>query len=258
MKDYNTVKITAIFFSKSFISIMLLSFLLIIICDVRWVIDEYVYRINEYSVFYKLLLFRCETIEDNIFFWLYPLIASSPYVLYKGQKLTKQQDNDTGQDIINESVFAFIVGGCMIFVAFMFDFVIMSLITQTTMPVPNDLISGYGANNIFSEVFYQKPRLFVFIWSIVGFFFGGSFSFLCFNVTKVVKIKYRAFLLLMLMYVVEFFVASIMDKSSWKELLYADHLRNDSIYVFIINWLIIVLLGVLFSLLAKTKEKIKG
>ena len=256
MKSFDNIKITDIFFGKSFVSVMLFSFSLIIICDIRWAIDEYVYKINEYSVFYKLHSFHCETIEENIFLWMYPLIASSPYVLFNSKKMSNQQNRDICCDIIKESVLAFIVGGSMIFVTFIFDFVTMSLITQTTMPVPNDLISGYGANNIFSEVFYQTPRLFVFIWSILGFFFGGSFSFLCFYISKLVKNQYTTFLLLMIIYVVEFIVASIMDISSWKELLYADHSRNDSIFIFFINWISIVLLGAVFGLFAKIKGKI--
>lgn len=58
--------------TKSFLLTMLFSFLLIILSNAQWIIDEYINQKNCYSVFYKLISFSCNT-KGAIFFTGYTL-----------------------------------------------------------------------------------------------------------------------------------------------------------------------------------------
>ena len=128
------------------------------------------------------------------------MIASLPYSLWKYHELKDESGEITGYRILKDSTLAFLTGGLIIFISYMFDFWILSLFTRTTFPAPNDLISGYCSSNIFSEVFYSKPRLFVFIWGILGFFYGGAFSFLCLNICELFNQAIISYVLLLIIF----------------------------------------------------------
>ena len=51
------------------------------------------------------------------------------------------------------------------------------------------------------------------------------------------------------------FIASKINISSWRNLLYADHARSDSIFVFFVNWMSIVLIGLVIGTLARLKKR---
>ena len=245
MKYKINLEIKKIVKTKSFLLPMLLSFMLIIISNVQWAIDEYIYIKNCYSVFYKLISFSCNTKGAIVFYWLYPLIASLPYSLWKYYESKKKSDEIIGHGFIKEAIQAFVTGGLIIFIAYMFDFWMLSLISHTTFPVPNGLITGYCSRNIFSEIYYSKPRLFVFIWSILGFCFGGAFSLLCLNISKLLNNIICSYIILLIIYFSEVFISSKINIPSWKDILYADNLQNNSILVLFLNWLSIVLIGII-------------
>lgn len=106
---YNVfLKVNKIINSKSFLFTVLFSFLLIIVSNVQWIIDEYINKRNDYSVFYKLISFTDLTKGATVFYWVYPLIASIPYSLWKYHEGPKTSGKIINYSIVTESIMAFL------------------------------------------------------------------------------------------------------------------------------------------------------
>lgn len=253
MTELKRIKTGNVLKSKAFGITLLSAVLLVVLSDIQWYVDEYVREINAYNSFNKLICVSPVTYGGMIFYKIFPLLVSVPYTVLK--YCDKKKNGCDKDDFVSDLIPAFFSGGLIVFISYAVDFWLLSLITGSYYPFPNDMISGCSSGCFMSECFYLHPRLFVFAYAVLGFCFGGLFSFLCVSIFNLVKKVSVSLFLIMAVYFGEFFLAGMSGISSWMELLYSDHYRNDDGVTYLVNLLSIAAIVIIINTVLMLKNK---
>ncbi len=248
------LKLKYILASKAFFITIFISLILITVSNAQWLIDEYINHTNNYSIFNKLLLMKNETKGSYIFYWAFPLLASTP-CSWNYSRISKNEQNQTNTSIKNtftQISIAFITGGIVIFLSFIIDFWMLSMITKTVYAVPNDMTTSYHPQQFCSQIFFESPRLFVLIWSFIGFLWGGAFSLLSMALYFIVKKLPIMYFLEIAIYILNYLISIKLHITPWNNLLCASYSSENFFY----NILSVICISIIFLFLKYFIEKI--
>ena len=243
---------------------------LIIIADVLSWFQLYRQDIDVYtSVFYKWLGVNRGMNEGIYFFMALPLLTAFAY------SWSVSYDRNSGyiSQIITRTsrrkyftakfLVTFISGGMIFVGALILDYMLLAMFSPTYIPIPGDLSSSMDPFRFCSDIFYQNPYLFVLIWCVIAFFWGGAMSCISMAAGMFIK-KYVIssivpFLIftaeqILAVYIMQKYMITIKDLSIglvWTDMLYAspstsslpEHILCSITFITIISTLIYTLRG---------------
>ena len=117
-----------------------------------------------------------------LFFLVFPILASFPFA----NSYMQDEKNGYMRSVftrISKSTYflakwlaTFFSGGVAVTIPLVFNFVIMTMIYPIVGPFVESGVSGVLDVNTFSSLFYKSPLLYVVLFILIIFVFGGSFS----------------------------------------------------------------------------------
>lgn len=156
---------------------------LLVLADVIYQFILYLQDVDVYtSVFYKWLGVNNGLFVGNLFFLTLPLLTAIAY------SWTVSFDRSSGyiQQIITRSgrgsyftakyLVSFLSGGIIFAGALLLDFLLLATFSPAYQPIPGDLASFMDPMHFCSELFYQNTYLFMLLWLITAFFWGGAMA----------------------------------------------------------------------------------
>lgn len=243
------------FFCKSFKVTMFFSLLIIVISNYKWLYDEYVLGQNMYSIFNKLIITDCTSNLSFFYFMFLPLLSSIPFC-WEYNKMLKDKDYDvTVLDAIKNGLLSFILGIIIVFLSCIIDFLLLSLITKTEYAIPNDMTTSYNSQRFCSKLFFEYPRLFVFLWSIIISLFGGAFSFLSMSMCYIFKKVYIIYILIVFLSISNYIISLKLELIPWVNILNASYSNNNTLKLILWNVISISSLGVIIIVFRFDKIK---
>ncbi|MBR3024395.1 MAG: hypothetical protein IKN85_00545 [Oscillospiraceae bacterium] len=230
--------IKRILLSKGYKASIIAVVCILLVSNIEWFIDEYIRDINHFSIFNKLFIVRNETIGSEIYYWLFPLFSGCACVnLFSKNK----EESECGfSTIITQCTTSFLIGFSIVFVSVFIDYWMLSMITESFYPMPNDMTTMYNSTKLFSRLYFKYPRLFILIWSTLLSFWGGSFSLLFVGLYYVLKNVFTALTALITVYLANYYVSIICGITPWKYLLCAGSFADISFEAIILNNLAVI------------------
>ena len=156
---------------------------LIVIVDAAYQFLLYLQGIDVYtSVFYKWLGVNNIFFAGSIFFLILPLLTALAY------SWTVSYDRSTGyiRQIITRCgraryftakyLVSFLSGGMVFTGALLLHFLLLATFSPAYEPVPGDLASFMDPNHFCSVLFYQHTYLFMVLWLLTSFLWGGAMA----------------------------------------------------------------------------------
>lgn len=136
------------------------------------------------------------TWQQYLYFILVPLIATMPF----GYSLFEDRDSAFMKQIIIKSgkkdyyrakfLAVFLSGGVVTLIPLLFNLVVSMMFLPSLCP---DVISNnysVTTNTMFSGIFYSHPNLYILIYMIIDFIFGGLFASIALVVSELTEHKY--------------------------------------------------------------------
>jgi len=137
---------------------------------------------TERSVFYKWLGVNCEYYTGRYLFMSLPLITSIGYSWsvchdrccgYINQIITR---TNRFKYFAAKFLVSFISGGIIFSAALIVHFMLLATVFPNYEPIPGDLNSFMNPFRFCSDIFYQNTYLFMLIWILTAFTWGGAMS----------------------------------------------------------------------------------
>lgn len=179
----------------------------------------------------------------TLFFTLLPLIATFPYgwsyYLETKKGYVKSVVIRSGKQSYFSAKYiaTFLAGGIVIFLPLLFNFLIIAAFVPATMPtnIANIHTLAYPVANtsMWSSLFYTQPLLFVFLYLILNFVFGGLFATMSLALSFFVKNRIAVllvpfFIVMMLHYSQGYFPNPFLIEFSPLYYLHALEIINDT------------------------------
>lgn len=238
--------------SRIYIFSLLLLFMIASASTIQW---AYKKDVSEFSVFLKTMVMNNYTYGSMIFFWIFPLIAGLPILCVK-EKLS----SSSSKNILLCLAEAFFTGGTLPFLTIIFDYCLLTTTNTTYMPIPNDMITTYQSGMIMSELFFLKPRVFILVWSLLMFVWGGLFSTFLILIYSLTNKKIISMFILLLLYFFNYVIGLKTALPSWHDLFFAETPINN-INNYIIGYTLLIglnmILLVIYRRIKVSKEFVK-
>lgn len=167
--------------SKSIILSWIFSTVFVLI-DFEYQLNLYLSGVNHISVFYKWMGVSVCNFGSMYFITTIPLLAALGY------SWTVSSDRNSGyimQILTRTSRFkyfsakfivVFISGGMIFASALILDFMLLSIFSPVYIPYPELLATAIDQFRFCSELFYTSPYLFMILWILTGFLWGGAMA----------------------------------------------------------------------------------
>lgn len=158
-------------------------------CDSRKMVEKYNIVNN-----YPFVLSRywiggdLASVYNKLFYYLIPIIAVLPFsITYYTEMRSGYAKNictriKKKHYICAKAVVSFVSGGMVCAMALLFNLWTSALYSVDYPQSPILLISPIGNRSLFSEIFYNKPMLYIFIYIGMNFLFGGIFALISMSV----------------------------------------------------------------------------
>lgn len=133
-----------------------------------------------------------------LFYFLLPLLSCFPYSWsYSEEKngyiinqIVKSKKSDY---YVAKYIACFISGGLVILIPLIVNFCIVAMCVPARVPeVSYNIYNGVFSGNLFSELYYTMPFVYVLFFMILNFIFGGLFSCMGFTIGMFLKKKASA------------------------------------------------------------------
>lgn len=128
------------------------------------------------------------------YFFLFPLLISIPYgwsyCAEKHRGYVKNMVIRAGRTryYLSKYIALFLSGGLAMVIPLLLNFLFTAMFVPAVMPNPSYITAyGVGASSFMSMIFYSRPFLYVFLYLLVDFVFGGLIACLCFALSAFVK-----------------------------------------------------------------------
>ncbi len=246
--------------SRYFLFSLLLSFAFAIANFIQNVY-YYLNNMNRFSVFEKWMGATTETFGALSFYYVFPILASLPFAwtlcdeLHSGYALQVFTRTGKKEYFMGKLVSSFLSGGIVISSTLTLDILLLTALSPTYRPTPNDMISGIISGNFCSELYYTHPVIFTVIWICVEFLWGGVIAVLCSSLGLFIKRKGLLLPSMMLIWIGESVLASFIDlkrneysiEFRWMYLTQADPLTINPAWAIFGSIGLILLVGCLIS-----------
>ncbi|MDE7425331.1 MAG: hypothetical protein K2N51_16865 [Lachnospiraceae bacterium] len=128
------------------------------------------------------------------YFFLFPILVSIPYgwsyCMERRSGYIKNMVIRTGkvQYYLSKYIALFLSGGLAMVIPLLFNFLLTAMFVPAITPDPY-YITAYGiiSSSFLSEFFYTSPFIYVFLYMLVDFIYGGLIACLCFAFATFVK-----------------------------------------------------------------------
>lgn len=221
--------------------LMLLSWILsvvFVLMDVWYQLDLYLNDINHISVFYKWMGVTASNFGSTYFMMAIPLLAALGY------SWTSSSDRSSGYIIqiltrtsrfkyfFAKFVAVFVSGGIIFSSALILDFLLLSTFSPTFIPQPELLATFIDQFRFCSGLFYTSPYLFMLLWLLVAFLWGGSMASIALAFGVFIKKKVITIIMPFVVFTAQaviagyimqkeiFFVKWLLLELCWKDMLY--------------------------------------
>ena len=240
-------------YNKIYLLIFIVNVVIVLLLDIKWAVDVYIYDKNHYSIFNKLLSMRSDTAIANVYYWIFPHLAASPSIL-NGNK--HEINGDCSSLKIKRRIVSIISGFSLIFSPLVIDFWLQSMTAPSTYPMPDDMTTLYHSPMFCSELYFSNPRMFVLLWITIMSIYGGAFACLGFTITEFIKNRLLSYVALTIIWVGNYIISLFFDGIPWKILLCAgnDYGYNSSKLI-VSNLLNIISIVTLIVIIGSKKEK---
>ena len=128
------------------------------------------------------------------YFFLFPLLVAVPYgwsyCAEKRSGYVKNMVIRAGRTryYLSKYVALFLSGGLTMVTPLLFNFLLTAMFIPAVMPDPSYITAyGIGSSSFLSMLFYSCPFVYVFLYLLIDFLFGGLIACLCFVVSVFVK-----------------------------------------------------------------------
>lgn len=128
------------------------------------------------------------------YFFLFPLLVSIPYGWsYCAERRSGYEKNmviraGKTRYYLSKYIALFLSGGLTMGIPLLFNFLLTAMFIPAVMPDPSYMTAyGIGASSFLSMFFYSHPFVYVFLYLLIDFLFGGWIACLCFAVSPFVK-----------------------------------------------------------------------
>lgn len=129
-----------------------------------------------------------------LFFWLWPLLSAMPFAWsycaerksgYAAQLITRAGKTSY---LASKAIASFVSGALAITIPLMLNFAILAcMIPARTPDVSSVQFFGIYEESPFSELFYNNPAAYCFVYLAISFFFGGTWALFSFSLSLVVR-----------------------------------------------------------------------
>ncbi len=228
---------------------------------------------SERSLYYSWLGVNCEFYTGRYFFMTLPMLTSLGY------SWSACHDRISGyinQIITRTSRFkyfgvkfmvSFISGGIVFAGALILHIMLLATMYPNTEPVPGDLNSFMDPFRFCSDLFYTNTYLFVLVWLLTAFAWGGAMAGICLVTGMIIKKTAITPIVPFMFFTCQEIIAAFIQQKyrimlkeiylsiSWNEMLYADsYCRNPQDFVWGNIAIIIVITAIVYSLRGRKYE----
>jgi len=225
------------------------------------------------SIYYAWLGVNCEFYTGRYFFMILPILTSLGYSWsacndrisgYINQIITR---TSRFKYFSAKYIISFISGGTVFSGALILHLMLLATVFPNLKSIPGDLNSFMDSFRFCSDLFYTKTYLFVFVWLLTAFLWGGAMSGICLATGMIIKktgvtpiVPFMVFTCHEIIAAYTQYKYRIMLKEtylsiSWNEMLYADsYSRNPQDFVLGNIAIIIGIAVIIYSLRGKKYE----
>lgn len=136
------------------------------------------------------------------YFFLFPLLISIPY----GWSYCAERRSGYVKNVVIRSgrtryylskyMALFLSGGLAMVIPLLFNFLLTAMFVPAVTPDPSYATAyGMGASSFLSMFFFSQPFLYVFLYLLMDFLFGGLIACMCFAVSALIRIRVAVVLL---------------------------------------------------------------
>lgn len=179
-------------------------------------LDIYLLGKGDYpsSVFNTWIEMDGSSIQLRMFTMMLPLLASMPYgdSLYQDSKDGYMNNIVTRIEkkayLIAKLIASFIAGGIVVIIPVIMNLYLTSLIIPTLIPEPTAMTFPISSRNMWCELFYSNPLLYIVCFLIIIFMYAGIFSIMGLALSTYVK---NRFAILVFSFIAVYFISYILE-----------------------------------------------
>lgn len=228
---------------------------------------------SERSLYYSWLGVNCEFYTGRYFFMILPILTSLGYSWsachdrvsgYINQIITR---TSRFKYFSAKFIASFISGGIVFAGALILHIMMLATMYPNKEPIPGDLNSFMDPFRFCSTIFYTNTYLFVLIWLLTAFAWGGAMAAICLVTGMILKKPAVTPIVPFIVFTCQEILAAFAQQKyrimlkgtylsiSWNEMLYADsYSRNPEDFVWGNIAVIIIVAAIIYSLRGKKYE----
>lgn len=166
------------------------------------------------TVFYGWIGANMITWQQYLYFLLFPLLASLPY----GVSLFQDRKNGFIKNILTKCrkrdyykakyISTFLSGGCVVIIPLVFNLLVSMMFLPTICPEITTNSHAVTSQTMFASVFYFRPLVYLCLYFMIQFIFGGLIATIALIVSDMTEYKFVVEAAPMFVYI---FVFSLFD-----------------------------------------------